>query len=161
MFNRVSSGSALMLILVSSIVFADAPSAPIDKVYVQECGACHAPFPRNALGVTEWQNVLRTLPNHFGTDASVSKNDMSPIAKYLGVTDLSATTTSTKSIERSTLRVTATPWFKRKHHELNPSVWRDPRIKSLVNCGACHSQASSGSFREREIQLPNGIRWDD
>jgi hypothetical protein len=42
----------------------------------------------------------------------------------------------------------------REHDEVPPQVWQRTAIKSAANCEACHTQAASGSFREREIRIP-------
>jgi len=34
------------------------------------------------------------------------------------------------------------------------ALWRDARVNSASNCSACHSRAGQGSYRGREIALP-------
>ncbi len=58
-------------------------------------------------------------------------------------------------------RLTTTPWFKRKHHEVPAKDWQDDKVRSPANCAACHTRAAAGSYREREIVMPNGRRWEE
>jgi hypothetical protein len=34
------------------------------------------------------------------------------------------------------------------------SIWKDPRVKSPANCGACHRGAEQGRYGERELEVP-------
>jgi mono/diheme cytochrome c family protein len=38
--------------------------------------------------------------------------------------------------------------------------WHDAKVKSPANCAACHTRAAEGSYREREIVMPNGKKWE-
>ena len=51
-------------------------------------------------------------------------------------------------------RLTASAWFRREHRQVPQALWRDARVKSASNCTACHSRAEQGSYRGREIALP-------
>ena len=51
-------------------------------------------------------------------------------------------------------RLTKSEWFRREHRKVPASVWGDARVKSAANCGACHGRAEQGSYRGREISLP-------
>jgi hypothetical protein len=54
------------------------------------------------------------------------------------------------------LRISEAAWFKREHdaHEINPAVWKSPRVKSPANCAACHPGAERGNYNERDIKIP-------
>ena len=52
------------------------------------------------------------------------------------------------------LRITETRWFRHEHDEVPPATLQSPAVKSAANCGACHLNADSGRFSEREIRIP-------
>jgi nitrate/TMAO reductase-like tetraheme cytochrome c subunit len=58
----------------------------------------------------------------------------------------------------ASLRITDTPWFADEHDEVPTALWKDPRVKSAANCGACHREAERGDYRERNIALPGFAR---
>ena len=49
----------------------------------------------------------------------------------------------------------------REHREIPKKLILQPEVKSFANCNACHTKAESGSYREREIRIPNYGRWED
>jgi nitrate/TMAO reductase-like tetraheme cytochrome c subunit len=52
------------------------------------------------------------------------------------------------------LRITETRWFKHEHDEVSDRTWRNLKVKSASNCGACHAFAAQGKFNERDIRVP-------
>ena len=65
-----------------------------------------------------------------------------------------ASTRSRLAGEGDPPRLTASAWFRREHRKVPESLWRDARVKSASNCSACHGRAEQGSYRGREIALP-------
>jgi hypothetical protein len=138
-----------------------ANSAP---AYEAECGGCHIAFPPQLLAADDWKRVMSRLDKHYGDNASLDAQTRRTIEDVLvkhagnsrqtGVGGMAA-----KNGELP--RLTATPWFKRKHHEVSRADWSHPKVKSPSNCAACHSRAAQGSYREREIVMPGGRRWED
>jgi hypothetical protein len=64
--------------------------------------------------------------------------------------------------DQAPLRITETPYFKRKHDEVPLSVVQKvPEIGSFSNCQACHRSAQAGSFNEHSVRIPGYGRWDD
>jgi hypothetical protein len=39
--------------------------------------------------------------------------------------------------------------------------WTHAKVKSPANCLACHTKAAEGSYREREIVMPDGKKWEN
>jgi nitrate/TMAO reductase-like tetraheme cytochrome c subunit len=58
-------------------------------------------------------------------------------------------------------RITETAWFVGEHRELRQADWQHAKVKTPANCVACHTQAVAGSYRERDIVMPDGRRWED
>jgi hypothetical protein len=59
------------------------------------------------------------------------------------------------------IRISQTPNFVHEHREI-PKKWvSQEAVKSFANCASCHTKAASGSYREREIRIPNYGSWED
>jgi hypothetical protein len=136
---------------------ADAPPA-----FKGECASCHLAFPPALLGADDWKRVMASLDKHYGDNASLDDKARQAIEDFLvrhagKATKIGAGGTANNG---ALPRMTATPWFKRKHHEVSATDWRHAKVKSPANCGACHTRATESSFREREIVMPDGRRWE-
>lgn len=118
--------------------------------YVQECGACHVPFAPRMLPAASWQRLMKNLPHHFGTDASLEPAEFKQISAWLQqhAGPGGATTAPPED------RITRTRWFMHEHDELPASVWKRASIQKPSNCAACHRQAEQGDYRERFIRVP-------
>lgn len=134
---------------------------PVDTppVYKAECGSCHLAFPPGFLVADDWKRVMAKLDKHYGDNASLDEPLRRQIEDYL--------VNNAGSVRRlgdapgDPPRFTDSRGFQRRHHEVPASLWQDKRVGSAANCGACHTRAEQGSFREREIRLPGGRRWED
>jgi mono/diheme cytochrome c family protein len=146
-------------------------------LYLTECGSCHTAFPPVALGASEWRGVMANLSKHYGDNATLDAAPRQQIESFLleNAGDDPAKVGAGEPTKQQggrakdvllavandgTARLTQGVWFKRHHREVADSIWRDPKIKSAANCAACHTRAAEGSFREREIVMPNGKRWE-
>lgn len=138
------------------VIPATAPPA-----FQAECGACHLAFPPALLDAPGWRAVMGQLDQHYGDNASLDEPTRRAIQDFLvrhaGGDKVRAP--ATRSGEPP--RLTATPWFNRKHHEVPAADWRDAKVNGPANCGACHTRATDGSYREREIVMPNGRPWEE
>ncbi len=129
---------------------------PMDSTYSEECGACHVAFPPGLLSRQSWQALMRGLPEHFGTDASLDAATAARIEAYL---QGSAGRHQTRGADgRPLLRITETGWFRREHrsgeHGMTWAVFDSKEVGSAANCQACHRGAAEGRYGEREIRLP-------
>jgi hypothetical protein len=123
----------------------------VNAKWKQECSTCHIAYSPGLLPAESWRKVMAGLDKHFGSDASLDAQENKEITAFL-VDNAS----NRWNAPTAPLRITESAWFKSKHdsHEISPSVWKNPKVKSPANCAACHTQAESGSFREREIRMP-------
>lgn len=148
---------AFMLPLACSVGLAHADSVhrvPVLPQYQQECAACHVAYPPGLLPAASWKRVMGSLSNHYGTDAAL---DAASVREISGWLQAHAGTDKRVSEEPPQDRMTRSPWFVRKHREVDQQVWKQPAVRSAANCAACHSAADKGSFRESEIQFPKGL----
>lgn len=128
------------------------------KLYKNECGACHMAYQPQFLPKQSWKKIMQTLDDHFGVDATLDLEESKQIAEYL------FTNASYKNIDENRkvlLRITEKRDFKREHREIPKRFIKQKSVKSLANCNACHTNAQSGSYSEKEIYIPNYGRWDD
>lgn len=128
---------------------ADTPNA-----YKTECGGCHAPFPPSLLSAGEWQITMTRLDRHFGADASLDARTGADLGVWLG----RHAGRGGGAAPAAEPRLTTGRWFVREHREVTPGIWKDPKVKSPANCGACHRGADRGRYGERELVVPGRDR---
>jgi hypothetical protein len=140
---------------------AGLPAMPANPMFAQECGACHRPFHPSLLPRASWAAVMAGLADHFGEDASLPADEARQIGAYLQT--YSAEAWDTEAARRfavtspdQPLRITETPYWRRKHAGIDPAVFARPTIGAKSNCGACHRDAESGRFDDQAINIPEG-----
>ena len=138
---------------------ADAPPA-----FQAECASCHLAFPPQLLVADDWKRVMATLDKHYGDNASLDEKPRRSIEDFLvknagDARKVGAGRTAAKDAEPP--QMTATAWFVRKHREVARTDWTHAKVKTPANCTACHTKAAEGSYREREIVMPSGRKWED
>jgi len=146
--------------------------APVtNRLYEQECGACHFAYQPGLLPAQSWKKTLNNLSDHFGETVELEKGDLAALTEY--ITKNAADQSGNKfaisgKIIRSLgdreipARITEVPYIVRQHHELSARhIGKNPDVKSLSNCNACHTRAETGSFREGQVVIPNFGQWED
>ncbi len=124
---------------------------PINAKFKAECSECHIAYAAKLLPAESWRKLMFGLDKHFGSDASLSEPENKEITAFL----VSNAASRWKS-PTAPLRITETAWFKKEHDsdEIPLSVWKNPKVKSPANCGACHTGADRGDFNEDDIKMP-------
>lgn len=125
---------------------ADAPAS-----FKAECGGCHLLFAPALLTAPDWKRVMSTLDHHYGDNATLDEPVRREIEAFLL---RHAATRDRLAAPADPPRLTATAWFRGEHRQVPQALWQEPQVKSAANCGACHTRAGAGSFRESEILLP-------
>lgn len=141
---------------------------PMDPLYVEECGACHDPYPAWALPARSWDKMMGGLADHFGDNAELPADTAAAITRYLRANAADASPRGEaheflRGVGRNDApqRITELPHFKKEHREVPRRAFRrNPDLK-LGQCGACHTKADQGSYREGEIDIPGVGRWED
>lgn len=142
----------LAALLVSMSAVADSRRAAVTHpAYQEECGSCHVAFPPRLLAAPDWRRLMQRLGKHFGSDASVSPALARDIGAFL---EANAGREGRSTASSAAPRITETSWFVHEHGEVAPGTFKRPAVKSAANCGACHTRAGEGSYREREIRVP-------
>lgn len=116
-----------------------------------ECGSCHLAYPPGLLPAPAWRRLMAGLDKHFGTDASIDARSAAEIGAFL---ENNAGQGKRRGSDSGTLRISETPWFKRKHDEVAASTWKNPKVQTPANCAACHAGAERGDFDEHAVRIP-------
>ena len=140
--------SASTLLLSAPVFAASTDALPL---YVQECGACHVPYPSGMLPAASWARLIPGLSQHFGVDASLEPASAQAIGDWL-----QAHAASNKRMHESPPqdRITHARWFIDQHDEVSGAVWKRKSVGSPSNCAACHPGAASGHFSENQVHIP-------
>jgi len=134
---------------------------PDNKLWRDECGACHAVFYPALLPARSWEKMMAEQDKHFGSDLGFDKTTTDEILKFM--VDNSADKHLIESgfkIEQSIpkdsspQRITETPYWVNKHREIAAADWANPLVKSKNNCGACHTDADDGTYEDGAMHIP-------
>ena len=152
-FHVAPSALALLALLTAfgTARAESAPKAPPNARHQQECGACHVAFAPGMLPAASWQRLMSDLPRHFGTDASLDPAGAREIGAWLSANAGTSWRTREQPAED---RITRSTQFVRKHREVPAGAWKLPKVRSAVNCAACHPRADQGDFDEHNVRIP-------
>jgi hypothetical protein len=123
----------------------------LDPAYQQECSACHIAYPPAMLSADSWQRLMGTLPQHFGSDASLDPKTTAALTSWL--TANAARGRRARDVATAD-RITHTHWFVHEHEEVSADVWQRASVRSAANCAACHTGAARGDFNDDNIHIP-------
>jgi cytochrome b len=131
-----------------------------------ECAAsCHNAFHPTLLPMKSWKKLMTNLDNHFDEDASLDKETKDEILTFLvrNSAEYSSTEASKKilwflSQADPPIRITETPYWKRKHAGIKEKIFNLNGIFSRTNCGACHIDAEMGLFEDSNIKVPKPVK---
>lgn len=153
------------LLMASATAYADKLRLPADAPpsFQAECASCHLAFPPQLLAAEDWRRVMASLDKHYGDNATLDEKTRRTLEDFLVRNAGKSSKVGAGGTANGTElpRLTTSPWFKRKHHEVPQTDWRHTKVKTPANCAACHTKAAEGSYREREIVMPDGRKWED
>ncbi len=137
------------------------PKLADDPLWRDECGSCHLAYHPNLLPARSWQKLMAQQDKHFGTDLGLDEATTTAVLAFL-VNNAAETSKreAAYKINRSIkpgetpLRITETPYWVSKHHEISDNVWRSAKVKSKGNCAACHLDAEAGLFEDAAMGIP-------
>lgn len=136
------------------------PTLPDNATWRTECGDCHLAFYPTLLPERSWQKLMSQQNEHFGEDLGLDAATVKEITDFLvahaaesGLTETAHKMQNTIPIGETPLRITETPYWRRKHAEIDARYWQDKKI-GKINCGACHLDARQGTFEDSAMRLP-------
>ena len=137
------------------------PTLAQDARWNGECGGCHLAYHPSLLPARSWQQLFAQQADHFGEDLFLSVDTVSALARFAAANAAEQTATEAAwridhsiPAAQSPLRITETPYWKRKHRELGEAVWRRAAVRGKSNCDACHLDAQKGTFQDAAMQVP-------
>ncbi|NOX74927.1 MAG: cytochrome B [Alphaproteobacteria bacterium] len=140
-----------------------AAKPPVNAVYADECSACHMAFPPSLMPGENWTQLMQTLPDHFGEDASLGRTTTRELTDWLIAN--SADTVDTKPARvlarvdpANPIMLTKTPFWLATHDPIDDATFKRAPIYSRSNCAACHSDADSGAFYPGNIDIPAALK---
>ena len=142
---------AALGIMQAALADGDRRMVPLSPKYQQECAGCHLAYPPGMLSLSSWKRVMTTLPQHYGTDASLDPATVKELTAWLDANAGNPPRVSDNPLQD---RITTSSWFEREHREVAPAVWKRAAIGSRANCAACHIRADKGSFDEDSLRIP-------
>jgi mono/diheme cytochrome c family protein len=155
----------LLVLMLPFAAHADKLRLPADTppAFQAECASCHVAFPPQLMIADDWRRVMRSLDKHYGDNASLDEKTRLILEdfhiRHAGMTSKVGAGGTARTGEPP--RLTQTDWFQREHRKVSAATWKDTKVKTPANCAACHTKAAEGSYREREIVMPDGRRWKD
>lgn len=184
--GRYKSGLTYLFLFISFLVFyvsTDGRNNPFvvskfdelhykqeSKIYFEECGTCHKPYPPFMLPDTSWDRIKEGLKNHFGekispdhnkSDNRISLNEQTVIFKYLkqNSADKSTREVSVKVMKslngaRGRKSITKIRIWKDIHSKIPPHIFKSKKVKRKANCFACHKNFEKGMLEDIDIKIP-------
>ena len=139
-----------------------------NALYTKECASCHFGYPAGLLPSASWQHIMKTLNQHYGTDASIDESERAQIESYLVQnaserSNYKRSVKITRSLQRGTLYTSLTqiPYLQKKHRKIDKNLINQKEVRSLARCAACHKDAEKGEFSKRTVYIPNYGAWRD
>ncbi len=159
----IAATAAAVLGLLARLPPHGVPDMPINATYRAECGDCHWAYHPSLLPRASWGGIMGGLGDHFGEDATLGTVEVTDIAAYLErfaaeAWDTEAANRLATTSSDAPMRITQSPYFVRKHREIDPAVFGRAGIRSNGNCIACHRDADSGRFDDQAIDIPQGVQ---
>jgi Dihaem cytochrome c len=138
--------------------------AVTNPAYQSECGECHLAYPPGLLPARSWDVLLTAdaLHQHFGANADVDATLLRQLRAYAlaNAADTSYSKRSRKIAAATAagpvpLRITQVSTIERTHRHLTAQqVTGNPKVKSLSQCDACHTQAAQGVYDNDTVSIP-------
>ncbi|OFX11114.1 MAG: hypothetical protein A2516_03100 [Alphaproteobacteria bacterium RIFOXYD12_FULL_60_8] len=152
-------GAAALVNFLSSFPPSGHVKMDVSDTWKSECADCHMGYHPSHLPAESWRKLMTTLDDHFGEDASLDSATVQELTDYL--VKYSAETWDTEAANRfrevdpaEPRRISATPYWVRKHADIKEADFKKSSVKGKANCIACHQDAESGRFDDQKIRIP-------
>lgn len=141
------------------------PALPDNVTWRKACGECHLAYHPTLLPARSWQKLMADQADHFGDDLALDEATTKEIAAFLAKNAAESQSSepawkisSTTPQDQTPLRITDTPYWKKKHGGIPENIWNLPKVKEKGNCGACHLDAEQGTFEDSGMRLPKALQ---
>ncbi len=128
-----------------------------DPAWQRECGSCHEAYHPSLLPARSWTATFAQQHEHFGEDLALDDSVVSSLSAF--ATEHSAEHAATPAAwkfdsrtprDLTPLRITDTPYWKRRHRSLGDAQWKQTK---KIDCGGCHFDAELGTFEPGAIAI--------
>ena len=124
-------------------------------VWREECAACHMLYAPGLLPADAWREQMRTLADHYGSNASLDPLQEQEILDFLvRASAANRLPTEPSSTAGEPPRISQTRWFERKHDEVSAAKFARESVGGRFNCVACHRDAERGDFDDDRVKIP-------
>jgi hypothetical protein len=134
---------------------------PMSEAWQTECGSCHLAYHPTLLASRSWEKLLQQQHQHFGEDLYLGDATLADLRTYAtansaerGMTEPSRKIMHRMDSAATPLRITETRYWRRKHHDIAPEIWRQSNVNGKGQCDACHSDAAQGWFEDSRMKIP-------
>lgn len=165
-FSQADEGSGQWVWL--SLLDRKDVAAVENKLYEDECGACHFAYQPGLLPERSWRKLMQGLDDHFGDNAELDVDVYNELLDYItqNAADHSKHKRSVKVMRTLKnnavpLRISEIPYIQHEHDEIPLRAFKLNSGLRLSRCPACHKKAAQGSYDEDEINIPGVGAWDD
>jgi len=160
LFTAVASTLLFLGVKLDTLASGKWRNIQVPVVYKSECGDCHSAYHPSLRSAADWKIIMDGLDEHYGEDASLDSETARQITTYLTNNAADGFDTEVANnigrIKTASNRMTDTPYWKKRHRDIQDSIFKKPSVGSKVNCEGCHKDAESGWFADENIHLPNG-----
>jgi len=174
MYRSLIAGCLIFAAGPATVALADGAFPKItNETLLYECADCHIVYQPQMLPQRSWRKLMDGLADHFGEELSLDDETRGEVLAYLlaNSADRSEKKGARKFLRGlssgdAPIRITDTPRWKDKHHELPESVWADERLEFKGQCNVCHTEAERGLYDDDDglrVPGPNGTwrKWED
>jgi hypothetical protein len=124
-------------------------------VWREECAACHMLYAPGLLPADAWREQMRTLADHYGSNASLDPLQEQEILDFLvRASAANRLPTEPSPTAGEPPRISQTRWFERKHDEVSAAKFARESVGGRFNCVACHRDAERGDFDDDRVKIP-------
>jgi len=155
----ITAATAALAYVGMKTPVAGAPVAMAGTDYAANCADCHAAYHPSLMPAASWQQVMATLDDHFGEDASIDPASADSITAWLVANAAESTDTKPAHVlarlnPANPMEITTTPFWQATHRAIPDSRFAAAPVLSKANCAACHTDAAQGWFYPAAIALP-------
>jgi cytochrome b len=152
-------GGAAAIAALAALPGRGVPPATLDPEFAVQCGSCHLAFPPSLVPAATWNAILDRMDAHFGENTGLPPDMIARLRVYLDANAAGHWDTLPSWRLRTpdpggSLRITATPGWRRIHRGIPAATFAAPPIFSRSACEACHADAATGLFAPQEIAVP-------
>lgn len=136
--------------------------------YKEECSSCHFAYPPGLLPEASWKKLLApsALEDHFGENIEMKEALRQELLAYAvrnaaEHSDAKRAKKVLASLDGATPeKISEVPYIRRKHMDIPAEqIKGNPKVGSIAQCDACHTEAAKGSFDDDTVVIPGHGRW--